>query len=434
MGIRAAGLSIPLAAVSAWSQCDPAASLTPGDRVPLASGANPWQIDADDLDGDGNTDLVVSEPGARSVSVHLGNGDGTFRPAVRYDADDDIGVNPQGLAIADVTGDGIPDISAGAISSNSVTVLVGQGDGSFVSGGPFDAGSFVAPQDIAAADLENDGDIDLVVSSSANQVRVLLNNGDGTFAAPVFTFILGTIVSVELADINGDTIPDVVATDFTNNEIEYMFGDGFGAFGPFNSMDAPAGTSDIRVTDMNGDSDPDLIACGFFGEVAVYLSNGNGTFQPGVAYPATGVPRKLDVGDITVDGTPDVLVATGSTNPQTISLLQGGPGGTLGTESLFSGFNNANAVVIADFNNDGAPDAAAIFEASNDMQIYLNTCQAACPADLAPPAGVLNFFDISAFIAAFNAHDPAADFAAPFGVFNFFDVAEYIAAFNAGCP
>ena len=57
-----------------------------------------------------------------------------------------------------------------------------------------------------------------------------------------------------------------------------------------------------------------------------------------------------------------------------------------------------------------------------------------CPADLAPPAGVLNFFDIAAFLTAFNANDPAADFAAPFGTFNFFDVAAFLSAYNAGCP
>ncbi len=426
-----------VAALASWpaaAQCDPGAALSLGDAIPLTSGSNPWEVIAADLDNDGNQDLVVSEPGARSVSVHLGNGDGTLQPAIRYDFNDGIGFTPRGLAIADVTGDSTLDICVGNVSSNTVTVLSGLGDGTFQQAGVFDSGSFVAVEDIAAADLENDGDIDLVVSSAANQVRVLLNNGDGTFAPPVFTFINGSVTSVELADINDDSIPDVIATDMINNEIEYLFGDGFGGFGPFTSMPAPIGAADVKVIDMDGDSDPDLVACGFFGDTAVYLNNGNGTFQPGAFYATTGVPRALAVGDLTGDGSPDVLIATGSTNPQTISVFPGGPGGVLGAEALFSGFNNANGVAIADLNNDGAPDAAAVFEASNDMQIYLNTCAPSCPADLAPPAGVLNFFDISAFIAAFNAMDPAADFAAPFGVFNFFDISAYITDFNAGCP
>lgn len=419
---------------AASAQCDPTTILAPQPRIPLISGSSPWEVRAADLDADGNQDLVVTQPGTRTVAVFLGNGDGTFQTPTRYGVNEGIGVNPMGLVIVDVNGDALLDLCVGNATSNSVTVLSGDGLGGFQLWGVFDAGFFVQPRDIAAADLDADGDTDLVVSSEANQVRVLINDGSGIFAPPVFTVVFGSVSSVELADLNGDTIPDVAVTDFVNAEIEVALGNGAGGFGGFVAFPAQVSPADIHAADMDNDGDLDLVVCGFFGEISIFLNPGNASFLPRTDYPALGAPRTLAIDDLDADGIPDVLAATNSTNPQTISLFLGGPAGTLGNELTFEGFNGASSVALADFNNDGAPDGAAVFEASNDMRVYLNTCPAACVPDFAPPQGTLNFFDVAAFIAAFNAMDPAADLAPPSGVFNFFDIAEFVTLYNAGCP
>ncbi|MFK7882598.1 MAG: FG-GAP-like repeat-containing protein [Phycisphaerales bacterium] len=417
------------------AQCDPATVLAPGIRTFLSAISGPSEIRAADLNNDGNQDLVITEFSSDTVAVMLGAGDGTFAAPDRYDFTFGIGLNPSGLAVADFTGDTVPDLAIGNAGSSTVTILVGIGDGTFTAGGEFDAGFFVQPRDIATADLDNDGDTDIVVSSEANQVRVLHNDGTGSFAPPIFTVVIGTVSAVELADVNGDQIPDAVVSDFNGFELEVAFGDGAGGFEPFNQYDTIMTPTDLKLADMDQDGDLDVVVCGLFDEVTVHINAGNGSFHTHNSTTTLSVPLALDLADLDLDGQIDVLVATASTNPQTISLFSGIGNGTLGAEIAHPGLQGANGVVMSDFDNDGATDAAVIFEISNDIMVYLNTCdETGCAPDLAAPFGVLNFFDISAFITAFNAMDPAADFAAPFGVFNFFDVAAYIDAYNAGCP
>lgn len=419
----------------AAAQCDPATVLAPGIRTFLSAISGPAEIKAADLNNDGNQDLVITEFSSDTVAVMLGAGDGTFATPDRYDFVFGVALNPSGLAIADFTGDTISDLAVGNAGSSTVTILVGVGDGTFTAGGVFDAGFFVQPRDIDTADLDNDGDTDIVVTSEANQIRVMHNDGTGSFAPPIFTVVIGTVSAVELADVNGDQIPDAVVSDFNGFELEVAFGDGVGGFGPMAQYDSIVTPSDVKLADMDQDGDLDVIVSGTFGDIAVHTNAGNGTFDAYTSNTALGVPLALDTADLDMDGHPDVIVATMSTTPETISLFPGIGNGTLGAEIAYPGLQGANGVVMSDFDNDGATDAAVIFEISNDIMVYLNTCdETGCAPDLAAPLGVLNFFDISAFITAFNAMDPVADFAAPFGVFNFFDISAYIDAYNAGCP
>jgi hypothetical protein len=120
-----------------------------------------------------------------------------------------------------------------------------------------------------------------------------------------------------------------------------------------------------------------------------------------------------------------------------IAMLLNDGSGVLSTQFNFPGNSAPRGVAIGDFNEDNGPDVAAVFEVTNDLIIYTNQCPpttCSCnPADLADPCGVLNFFDVSAFLVAFNAQDPIADFNSD-GMVNFFDVSAFLTAFNNGCP
>jgi Bacterial Ig-like domain (group 3)/FG-GAP-like repeat/FG-GAP repeat len=175
---------------------------------------SPWKVTIADVNGDGYPDAIMPGIGRDSfgaVGVLLGNGDGTFRPAVTYHTSSNSGVSGSATsaAVADVNGDGKPDI----VASNPKTlgVLLGNGDGSFQTPADY-AGGF--PYSIAAADLNGDGKPDIVGGGGSDTVGVLLGNGDGSFGK-LFKFSTGgwVAMSVAIADVNADSKPDVLVAN-----------------------------------------------------------------------------------------------------------------------------------------------------------------------------------------------------------------------------
>ena len=414
--------------------CDPATLLGPATTRFLGSTSEPARVTSADLDADGNADLIVAEKFADRVSVHLGLGDGTFSPANHFSTGD----QPVGLAIADFNADSHLDIATGNQNDSTVTILLGDGMGGFVSGGDFDAGFFVTPDDLAVDDFDADGDIDIVTSSQGNSVRVMLNNGDATFAPPVFVNILSSVSSVAVADLNNDSIPDIAATGLTNNEVYVLLGQGNGSFGPPNPFVTSNGPRDVQIADVDNDGDNDLIVAHIFDDlVGVHPGNNTGAFAPQITTPVSDGLIETQLADLDGDGQLDLVTATFGTSPQSIAISLGNGDGTFAPQHNFPSGNGPVSVAIADFNGDGAPDVASVHSASNDLYVYLNQCgQSTCscnPADLADPCGVLNFFDVSAFLVAYNAQDPIADFNND-GMVNFFDVSAFLTAFNNGCP
>ena len=415
--------------------CDPSTLLGPATTTFLGSNTSPGRVLAADLDSDGNLDLIIAERFADRVSVHMGMGDGTFAPGAHFGT----GTQPVGLTIADFNNDTHLDIATGNEIDSTTTILLGDGLGGFTDGGDFDTGFFTTPSDIASADFDNDGDVDIVASTQANSVYVLLNNGDGTFAAPVFNNIITSTSSVAVGLINADTIPDIVATGLTTNEVFVLTGLGNGSFSAPVAFDTSNGPRDVQIGDMNDDGFMDLVVAHSFDDlIGVHLGNGTGTFAPAINSALSDAAEGIDLGDLDGDGNLDLVAATFGTLPQSIALCTSNGDGTFNPQHDFPSGNGPVSVAIADLNNDGAPDVAAVHSVSNDLYVYLNTCPpgpSGCnPADLAPPYGSLNFFDVSAFLTAFNNQDPSADLAAPFGVFNFFDVSAFLTAFTGGCP
>jgi hypothetical protein len=167
-----------------------------------------------DFNGDGVPDLAVTNSGPRTVSVLLGNGDGTFRTAFNCP----VGAAPTCVAVGDFDRDGILDLVVNNnVASGTVSVLMGNGDGTFRAAGSYAAG--ISASAVAVADLNGDGILDLAVANGgSNNVSVLLGNGDGTFGAAVNYPAGGGDQpfprSMAVGDFNGDGTPDlVVASD-----------------------------------------------------------------------------------------------------------------------------------------------------------------------------------------------------------------------------
>jgi len=170
-----------------------------------------------DFNGDGIADVAVANYGNNNVSVLLGNGDGTFRPALNFP----VGILPSAVAIGHFNGDAAQDLAVTNSLSNDVSVLLGNGDGTFQAPQNFGVGS--APLAVAVGSLNSDGVQDLAVANfTSNNVSVLLGNGNGTFQAAL-TFAVGTNPeSVAVGDFNRDGVPDLAVANFNSNTVTVL--------------------------------------------------------------------------------------------------------------------------------------------------------------------------------------------------------------------
>jgi len=338
-----------------------------------------------DVNGDGKRDIIISNEsagfgGRGSVSVLLGNGDGTFKDAVAYDSG---GSAATSVAVADVNGDHKPDIvvaHCGLVggpdcdSGAFVGVLLGRGDGTFGLPLLYASGGFGALS-LGVADLNRDGKPDVVVTNNSadgftgeGNVGILLGNGDGTFQTAVAYDSGGqSAISVAIADVNRDGKPDVLLSDLCGipNEgctskgvVGVLLGNGDGTFQPvvvYGSGDFEADS--IAVEDVDGDGIPDLlVANSGSNTVGVLLGNGDGTFRPVVTYGSGfGAAWGIAIGDVNKDGKPDVIVTHFFDG--TIGVLLGNGDGTFQPAITFdSGGSSPGSVAVADVNGNNLPD------------------------------------------------------------------------------
>jgi len=290
--------------------------LYPGQK--FAAGRFPVSVTVADVNGDGNQDLIVANVGSNNVSVLLGQGDGTFQPGQLFA----VGTSPSAVAVADLNGDGHPDLVVANASSNDVSVLLGQGDGTFAAQQPFAAGT--SPRSVAVADLNGDNHPDLVVANQdAGSVSTLLGQGNGTFAAQQ-PFAAGTSPgAVAVADLNGDGPLDLIVANIGSNDVSVLLGQGNGTFQPEQPFATGTSPRAVAVADLNGDNHPDLIVANAgSNDVSVLLGQGNGTFQPEQRFATGSNPVSVAVADVNGDSLSDLIVANQGASDVSVLLLQ----------------------------------------------------------------------------------------------------------------
>jgi len=360
-----------------------------------------------DLNGDGKPDLVVAEEvlsGGRigSVSILLGNGDGTFQSGVPYGT----GNSPAGVVVADFNGDGKEDLAVtagcdslgpsacgvgnGTPTSGVVSVLLGFGDGTFVGkSSAYGVGKW--PYFITSADFNNDGKLDLATANNGdNTASVLLGKGDGTFQ-PQRSFQAGASpVSVAAGDFrNNGNVDLAVANEnclgppCTPGSVSVLLGNGDGTFQPH--VDYPTGLEPVNlaVADLRGNGKLDLAVSNMgAGTVSILLGNGDGTFQSQVPYVTASSPQQAVVGDFNQDGKLDLAILAG----QAVSILLGNGDGTFKTHVDYPG--GGYSIAVSDFNGDGRLDLAIANGGLNAVSILLGNGDGTFQLPVVYPAGV----------------------------------------------
>jgi hypothetical protein len=342
-----------------------------------------YSVAVADLNGDGKPDLVYDSAwnggtSANWLSVLLGNGDGTFRAAQTLVA----GQSPVSVEVGDFNGDGKPDLVVANYSvSRTVSVLLGNGNGTFQAPQTFAAGSYpMLITSVTVADVNNDGKEDLVVATSnGGTINVLLGNGNGTFRAATSIATTGTGFEprVVVADVNGDGRPDVMVADgMQTRTIEVFLGNGDGTFQPKLSTNIE-NTAAFAIADLNGDGKPDLISSLTTG-LSIALGNGDGTFRAPMTFSTGYDAGSISAVDFNGDGKPDLIVDNSQNNGITagnynIGVMLGNGDGTFRPQVTFAAGFRPQAAVASDLNGDGKPDVVVADDATPAATVLISS-------------------------------------------------------------
>jgi subtilisin family serine protease len=364
-----------------------------------------------DINGDGKLDIVTSsvvfldtrifgdQPG-NVVSVLLGDGKGNFSNAKVYRGWPSM----YSFALADLNGEGYPDIVAASQDGDLVSIFLNDGSGGF--GMPEGAnfgfrgyGNSSPPNllnpSFKVVDVNGDGKPDIVLLQFSNdyieafQLTVFLNQGSGDFSPPVRSHVIdedygtnGYVGDTAFADFRHTGLPDFVAvgsaTEWGSNYIAFAKNNGDGTFTPM-PLAKPSGAQGMMgVGDFNGDGKLDIVvvnpsSAGNQSTLTVFLGNGDGTFTPGYSTTFAGWAGSMWVGDFNGDGKPDVLVhlatnGMGTIYQDVLEFLGKGDGTFAPVKDVLPNFGD---MAVGDLNHDGIDDVVEIVEPLTALDVYI---------------------------------------------------------------
>lgn len=307
---------------------------------------SPGGMVADDLDGDGTPDIVLSLPLQQALVFLEGAGDGTFAPEPLIP----VAGAARALVLANLDGNAARDLCV-ATAEGLVATFLGAGDGTFLAAGSFPAGG--AHAGIAAGDLDGDQRDDIVVAnSSSGRTTVLAGNGDGTLGAPV-TYAAGG-GGIAMSDLDADGRLDAVAAA---GEVTVLLGQGDGSLrGP---QLVPCATSAIAVAigDLDGDQVADLVAASYWQDLLVVVPGlGGGAFGAPAQHATGDNPRDVLLVDLDLDLVLDAVTANSMSGD--VSVFRGQGDGGFAPAQPYAVGSALTTLVAADFDGDAAPDLA----------------------------------------------------------------------------
>jgi len=322
-----------------------------------------------DFDGDGRMDLAIPNEISDDVRLFLNNGTGGYDSLAVFPLPS--GNTPSPNEGADFNGDGILDYAVGNAGNDRLTVMIGDGNGGFLSSVSYQAANAV--RGVCVLDLDGDGDMDIVTANrTGSNISLFHNNGDGTFAPRINMEANGSQETACVAtDANNDGTLDVVVGAYGSNEMIVLLGDGNGGL-TFSSKIAAGGKPwMIAAGDVNGDGNVDIVSANSqSNNASVIFGNGQGGIVLDSVYAVGSFPLAIDLGDIDGDGDLDMVTSQyGSGN---WSVMENLGDGTFGNRRVLPASTAGSCATLYDRDNDGDLDMTGIDEIDDLVFLFLN--------------------------------------------------------------
>jgi len=338
-----------------------------------------FQVISAEFTHSGNLDLAVADYLSSEVSILLGNGNGTFQKAITFPAP-----APIALAAGDLNGDGNEDlaiIESGGTGNGALAVFLGDGTGHFRKKATYTLG--LESVFLVEADFNGDGHLDVAVTNKGDlnhkhgNVMVFFGKGDGTLEKPRAYAIPNAPEGIAASDMNGDDHPDLAVTEFTGNSVAVLLNDGTGKFHLDATYGVGAGEAmGVAIGDLNHDGKPDLVVANVDAGIDVLLNQGGGKFGDATLYRNCKYscfpgPFAVVIADFNLDGNLDVA---GVDYSQKMVLYYGKGNGKFDNPvPLYIWLGGGYSLTAGDFNNDGAPDLAVASFGTDYISVLLNT-------------------------------------------------------------
>ncbi len=272
---------------------------------------------------------------------------------------------PLDIALGDFDGDGNLDMAI-VKNSENVSILINKGNGTFAAGQDFGIGDF--PQAIAVGDLDGDGDLDLAIATYYQSVSILLNNGDGTFGTPQLFAADGKPVTIAIGDLDGDGDLDLVTGSKWYDGFSVLKNNGDGTFAPYQNVDTPSNTVKIQLGDLDGDGDLDIVTIQGYSEFFdVLKNNGDGTFATAQRFPVGEIAADIVLGDLDGDG--DLDIVTANKVSDVVSVVKNDGNGSFTRPQFFTAVYNLSSITLGDLDGDGDLDVATTNMSSAEKRV-----------------------------------------------------------------
>jgi len=307
-----------------------------------------------DINGDGRADLIYASSNGTTLNVGLGNGDGTFGSFGSYG----IGtIRPSDMELSDLNGDGVLDaVVVGDLAANRLAIFYGNSNGSFAAGiTTYFVGTDASSVELG--DFNEDGKSDILISTTGNTVRLLLSNSDGTFLAPVSYMVNSGLAPPKIADLNSDGNLDFVVSSDTDDQARVYLGTGTGGFSAPTSFGI-GNSSNIALGDFTGDGIIDFVSTSNLpsDRVIIYGGTGSGSFGSAITSTLSATVEEMQVSDLNSDGRDDLILRQ---QDDRVRVLLGNGDGTFQLGLSYATGSNAFGLAMGDLNGDSVDEVIA---------------------------------------------------------------------------